>query len=50
METSIGAWTDSHLQGEVCRIVVWIDVMDITKWSISGSKNRCPPKIINQKD
>jgi len=21
---------------EACRITIWIDVMDITKWSISG--------------
>src|SRR5262249_59374206 len=37
MGTSIGAWTDSHLL-EVCRIMAGIDVMDITKWSISCQK------------
>src|SRR5262245_43390698 len=48
METSIGAWTDFTSAGWVCRIMVWIDVMDITKWSISGSEKSVPPKIIKK--
>jgi hypothetical protein len=28
----------------VCRIMAWIDVMDITKWSISGSEKSVPAK------
>jgi len=39
-----------NLMGVVCRTMASAAVMAITKRSISGSENWCPPKISNQKD